>query len=576
MVNNDAPAGGYTPTMAVTGAAAMAQALPDTVRLAPGERWSMPVTLSAAGPGDAMLRLAASGPGGVRVERTWTLPVRPAQAWRQTRHTVALEPGGSLKLTKDLVDGLYSADARVSASVSPVPYDLRGLLASLDRYPYGCTEQTISRALPLLYVKELGRGAAGSDAGLAGRIQGAVRRVLARQTKDGGFGLWSARDASEPWVSAYALDFLDRARAEGYEVDAGALRRARGYIAELPRRSRPSGDVFEAFAYGVAVLARSKAVEPGTVRYFIDNRLDRVESGLGRAQLALAAASFGLTESADAAFAAAVPALGGNAYYTYGSDLRDAATLVAVAAAVKPAALEEAATRLRRIAAEDSYASTQEKAWMVVAAWELTRAAAATELTVDGVRAPTGQGGFHRAIGSREMEGDGVTLANPGDRPVKLLISVGGHPVTEEPAYANGLTVTRTIRTAAGTPADLDKVKQGDELTVVLEGRLAESGFPRRLLVADLLPAGLEIQAAIIEDKEYESLGEMDRPDALRLRDDRYVAAVTRKGGESFRLAYLVRAVTPGTFRVPAFYVEDMYDPAIQARGAMGRMTVHR
>ena len=51
---------------------------------------------------------------------------------------------------------------------------------------------------------------------------------------------------------------------------------------------------------------------------------------------------------------------------------------------------------------------------------------------------------------------------------------------------------------------------------------------------------------------------------------------VTRKGGESFRLAYLVRAVTPGTFRVPAFYVEDMYDPAIQARGAMGRMTVHR
>ena len=266
----------------------MAQSLPDTVRLAPGERWSMPVTLSAAGPGDAVLRFAASGPGGVRVERTWTLPVRPAQAWRQTRHTVALEPGGSLKLTKDLVDDLYPADARVSASVSPVPYDLHGLLASLDRYPYGCTEQTISRALPLLYVRELGRGAAGSDPGLAGRIQGAVRRVLARQTKDGGFGLWSARDGSEPWVSAYALDFLDRARTEGYEVDAGALRRARGYIAELPRRSRPSGDVWEAFAYGLAVLARSKAVEPGAVRYFIDNRLDRVESGLGRAQLALA------------------------------------------------------------------------------------------------------------------------------------------------------------------------------------------------------------------------------------------------------------------------------------------------
>ena len=578
MVNNQAPAGAYTPTLTMTGAATMAQALPDTVLLAPGQRWSTTVSISAAAPGDAVLRLAAAGPGGVRAGRTWTLPVRPAQAWRQRHHTLTLEPGGSVRLTKDLLDGLYPADARVLASVSPVPYDLQALLASLDRYPYGCTEQTISRALPLLYVNELDKGAAGSDgdAALAGRIRGAVRRVLARQTEDGGFGLWSARDDSEPWVSAYALDFLDRARAGGYEVDAGALRRARGYIAKLPQRRRLTSDVREAFAYGLAVLARSRAVEPGTVRYAINNGLDRVESGLGRAQLALAAASFGLTESADAAFAAAVPALGGNAYYTYGSDLRDAAALVAVAAAVRPAALEEAAARLHRIAAEDSHTSTQEKAWMVVAAWELTRAAARAELTVDGVRAVSEQGGFRHAVGSRELEGDGLTIGNPGDRPVKLLISVGGQPVAEEPAYASGISVTRTIRTPAGAAADLDDVTQGDELIVVMEGQLAESQFRRRLLVADLLPAGLEIQGAIMEDGEYEGLGKTDRPDALRLRDDRYVAALTRKGGESFRLAYLVRAVTPGTFRVPAPYVEDMYDPAIQARGAMGRLTVHR
>ena len=456
------------------------------------------------------------------------------------------------------------------------PYDLRALLASLDRYPYGCTEQTISRALPLLYVKELGRGAAGSDPGLARRLQGAVRRVLARQTRDGGFGLWSARDDSDPWVSAYALDFLDRARTAGYEVDAGTLRRARGYIASLPRRSRRSGAVWEAFAYGLAVLARSKAVEPGAVRHFIGNGFDRVRSGLGRAQLALAAASFGLSESAETALAAAVPALGGNAYDTYGSSLRDAATLVAVAAAVKPSALEDAARRLRRIAAEDSHTSTQEKAWMVVAAWELTRAAATTRITLDGVPAPARRGGFYRALGSRELAGDGMTLGNPGERPVKLLINVGGHPADDEPVHANSITVTRTIRTLAGASADLDKVKQGDELTVVLEGRLADGAATGRLLIADLLPAGLEIQAAILDDKEYADLGKIHRPDALRLRDDRYVAAMMRKGGESFRLAYLVRAVTPGTFRVPAPYVEDMYDPAIQARGAMGRMTVHR
>ena len=67
------------------------------------------------------------------------------------------------------------------------------------------------------------------------------------------------------------------------------------------------------------------------MRYLINNRLDRVGSGMGRAQLALAAASFGLTDGAATAFTAAVPALGGNPHRTYGSRLRDAAALVAVA-----------------------------------------------------------------------------------------------------------------------------------------------------------------------------------------------------------------------------------------------------
>ena len=464
----------------------------------------------------------------------------------------------------------------MSASISAVPYDLHGLLASLDRYPYGCTEQTISRALPLLYVKELRKGAGpGDDTELAARLQGAIRRVLARQTDNGGFGLWSARDDTDPWVSAYALDFLDRARIEGFEVDAGALHRARGYVAKLLRPKSLSSDKREALAYGLAVLARSKAVEPGAVRHFTNTRLDWVGSGLGRAQVALATASFGLSQSAETWFAAAVPALGANRYATYGSELRDAAALVAVAAVLKPAALEEAAARLRRIAAEDSHTSTQEKAWMVVAAWELTRAAAATPITVDGVAAPSGQGGFYRAVDPEELDGEGVTIGNSGDKPVTLLISVGGHPATDEPRHANGIDIKRTIRTLNGALADLNHLGQGDELTVVLEGGLAQSEFPRRLLVADLLPAGLEIQGAIIDDKEYQALGKMHRPEALRLRDDRYVAAITRLGGSSFRLAYLVRAVTPGSFRLPAPYVEDMYDPAIQARGIMARMTAH-
>ena len=273
LANIDAPAGEYTPTLSVTGPASIAATLPSILRLVRGDRWSLPLTLSAGAPGDAMVRFSATGPQGIQVERTWTLAVRPAQAWRQTRRAITLGPGDSVDLSEDLISNLHAADARVSVSLAAVPYDLPGLLASLDRYPYGCTEQIISRALPLLYVDELsvsaGSGRQADDPELRDRIQGAVRRVLSRQRSDGSFGLWSARDREDPWVSAYALDFLDRARAAGFEVDARALRRSQLYIADLLSSTRLSEERAEAVAYGLAALARANLVEPGTVRHFI-------------------------------------------------------------------------------------------------------------------------------------------------------------------------------------------------------------------------------------------------------------------------------------------------------------------
>ena len=49
-------------------------------------------------------------------------------------------------------------------------------------------------------------------------------------------------------------------------------------------------------------------------------------------------------------------------------------------------------------------------------------------------------------------------------------------------------------------------------------------------------------------------------------RDDRYVAAV-RLNGDTIQLFYMLRVVTPGRFRVPGTYAEDMYRPDIRAYG---------
>ena len=60
--------------------------------------------------------------------------------------------------------------------------DVPALLLGLDRYPVGCSEQIVSRALPLLYVDKL---APPQDLALDGdlhpRLAGAIAKLLGRQ-----------------------------------------------------------------------------------------------------------------------------------------------------------------------------------------------------------------------------------------------------------------------------------------------------------------------------------------------------------------------------------------------------------
>ena len=98
-------------------------------------------------------------------------------------------------------------------------------------------------------------------------------------------------------------------------------------------------------------------------------------------------------------------------------------------------------------------------------------------------------------------------------------------------------------------------------------------------MVIDLLPAGLEIENTRLVAggslKDFGWLGDLTPTETAEFRDDRFVAAVDLNAERSrFRVAYLVRAVTPGTFIQPATLVEDMYRPERLARTALSRVTV--
>ena len=96
--------------------------------------------------------------------------------------------------------------------------DVPGLLTALDRYPYGCAEQTVSRALPLVYANAVATSIGiGADKELKQRVQGAIARVFDMQDSSGAFGSWGPGTA-DLWLTSYVTDFLTRARESGYDV----------------------------------------------------------------------------------------------------------------------------------------------------------------------------------------------------------------------------------------------------------------------------------------------------------------------------------------------------------------------
>jgi uncharacterized protein YfaS (alpha-2-macroglobulin family) len=104
--------------------------------------------------------------------------------------------------------------------------------------------------------------------------------------------------------------------------------------------------------------------------------------------------------------------------------------------------------------------------------------------------------------------------------------------------------------------------------------------------VIDLLPAGLEVDMSLSGDdgKPYPWLQTLNFLSMSDARDDRYVAAFDigsqyhdpkkPEPQPAFRVAYVARAVTTGTFVMPAGVVEDMYAPGVMARTSLGSVTI--
>ena len=548
--------------------------------LAPGVRTDFEIPIEALTIGDETLTVRVATPTGQVLEKRLTLGVRDNAPSLMTTTAHELSPGAeALVLTPDLFEGLVPGSGSVLVSVSRAGrLDLAGILRSLDRYPHGCTEQIVSRALPLLYLDKvaLAAGLTG-DPAVPPRIAEAIVRVMANASADGQFGLWGP-GGDDLWLDAFATDFLTRARERGFDVPQAGIDAALDNLKNRGAYTNPG----VADAYALYVLARNGKASIGDLRYLADERMADLDSPMAKAQIGAALALYGDRTRADAALTAAAADLDQPATTgwrsDYGSPVRDAAAVLALAAesGSKAVDLHALAGRVQDDRERQRYLSTQDNAWLLLAANALTQGSKDLRLDVDGT---TKEGAFYGSFDDARLKSGSVVIRNRGVGPVDAMVGVLGVPSVAPPAGGNGYVIERAYYDLDGRRVELTGVPQGQRLVAVLTVR-ADPAVAARLIVDDPLPAGFEIDNPNLlksaDIANVPGLALLDAPAHQEFRSDRFVAAVERQASDPgvFQLGYLLRAVTSGTYAQPPAAVEDMYNPARRAWTDAGSASV--
>lgn len=434
-----------------------------------------------------------------------------------------------------------------------VPIDKAALEDRLIHYCCRCAEQTTSRAFPFIYKK---------DAFYKKLVQKAIERLAKLEKINGSFGLW-AESSSDLWVSAYVVDFLTQAKKAGFKVNQYYFKTALGWLDNQIYRNASKEEEKEANIYALYVLTKNGKIYLSDLNYYLEQNTPKSAFALG-----LLGASFEMIGKKEKAKAAFEKALNGdfNTFSNYGGSLRNKAALSFLLA---KANLKDKAFQLffelAKELSQQYYLSPQEISWILRAANALNYTPKKDiTIALNGKKITT-----KRFFASYKSLQNLPQIQNKNNFPIYYILSFSAIPNAKGLSiYENkGFTIEKHFFTLEGKEIDLSQVAQNQKILVVIDGTILDDSITHPVIV-DLLPAGFEIEnpniSGVNEVSSLEIASSLSALESAKYKDDRFIAALKQNEG-NFSVAYIVRAVTKGRFKMAPSYIEDMYKPAFHA-----------
>jgi alpha-2-macroglobulin len=511
-------------------------------------------------------------------------------------------------------------------------------LPYLIEFPYGCTEQTMSRFLPAAVVAntleklQLGRArVAGKQ--LDAVTTAGIARLFDMQHDDGSWGWWK-ESSSDPWMTAYVVWGFSIARDAGLRFDSSRIDRAATWLERnlVQREGAIHDQVW--MLHALSAWRKAPSDQARKVSEEVWKNRERL-SAYSRALFALTAHRWGDAERASvlirnlqdgvkidrtpdqsvllkgetAAETMSTAHWGASGFWWRWHESPVETTAFALQALVtidpKNALVEPAMNWLVKNRRGSQWNNTRDTAIALLAMNDYLQKSGELAGDVSYELSVNGRAVASKTLSARDVLGAPSRFTIPaeaiaaGKQEIRIRRTSGTSPLyfsaearfvsLEEPVKAAGneLFVRRQYYRLAPRPTllegvqydkvplrDQERVASGERVEVVVT--LETKNDYEYLLFEDLKPAGFEAVELQSGNSLYARNTKTNASASVyqELRDRKVAMFVDRLGQGLWEIRYTLRAEVPGTFHALPLLGQAMYVPDVRANGDEVRVTV--
>ncbi len=530
---------------------------------------------------------------GEKVESVTGIVVRPLNPFVTESIAGIVQAGKTINHT--IPNVYYPYNLKSYLTISPFPVsNFAGQLKMLLGYPHGCLEQTVSKAFPQIYLRDLALALDPSILSYGSPVQfvnEAIAKASALQLPDGNFNYWAQGNYVNTWTTVYTIHFLVEAQKAGFAVREEVLqkgfralttiarsREARNYYFSEGNEIRVKKLADKSALYAIYVLALSNKPDKSLMDFY---KIER--SLLSTDMKYLLAAAYALAGDRQS-FNDLVPKQFTLMNFQrtmddFDSPVRAYGLIISLMTDIdrnNPQLFQYINILSERLKNEQ-WLSTQDAAFAFIGLGKAARLSQETELegTVTIGEEEFKYNGDSQKFNIKNIgEKISINLKGKG-KAYYAIVTEGIRKDDKTEMKDNNLQVRRTLYDRFGNELSLNQIKQNDLVIVKITLRSSIDNI-QNIAITDLLPSGFEIEnPRLTEQAQYSFIQSATTPQFFDIRDDRInIYTNIEKNQLQQEFYYLVRAVSQGKFNYPPVAAEAMYNPAYTSVSGKGVLIV--